>query len=218
MFRLCLCSTLIAGTGIPRTRFPSTGDFTDIFFPRFNIHATVRIMMVRIAIARNAPPRRSGEALWAARISASRFRWTSQGRLKPFGRRDRGARQADGKQSCPEMAPQGLEKIESAPGNGMASEASKPQDMVQGRPAHRALRLALRGQPGREVGRLAPRSRDGVDEMDQTGTQSSAVFLFMGCGNFPGCKPLKNQKTEQESRLPRLLWNAIPPEPQCRSR
>jgi hypothetical protein len=40
------------------------------------------------------------------------------------------AREADGKRSRPEMAPQRLEKIESAPGNGMASEASNPQDLV----------------------------------------------------------------------------------------
>ncbi|MFZ0206383.1 MAG: hypothetical protein WAL59_09740, partial [Roseiarcus sp.] len=33
----------------------------------------------------------------------------------------------------PEMAPQPLEKIESAPGNGMVSEASKPQHLVHGR-------------------------------------------------------------------------------------
>jgi hypothetical protein len=39
-----------------------------------------------------------------------------------------------------EMAPQRLENIESAPGNGMASEASKPQDLVHGRAADRALR------------------------------------------------------------------------------
>ena len=32
-----------------------------------------------------------------------------------------------------EMAPQRLEKIESAPGNGMASEASNPQHLVHGR-------------------------------------------------------------------------------------
>jgi hypothetical protein len=32
----------------------------------------------------------------------------------------------------PEMAPQRLEKIESAPGNGMASDASKPQHLVHG--------------------------------------------------------------------------------------
>ena len=45
------------------------------------------------------------------------------------------------KWSRPEMAPQRLEKIESAPGNGMGSEASNPQDVVHGRAAHRALRL-----------------------------------------------------------------------------
>ena len=39
------------------------------------------------------------------------------------------------------MAPQWLEKIESAPGNGMASDASKPQDVVRGRAADRAIRL-----------------------------------------------------------------------------
>ena len=32
---------------------------------------------------------------------------------------------------CPQMAPQRLEKIESAPGNGSAPEAPDPQDMVQ---------------------------------------------------------------------------------------
>jgi hypothetical protein len=30
------------------------------------------------------------------------------------------------------MAPQRLEKIESAPGNGMASKAANPQDVVHG--------------------------------------------------------------------------------------
>ena len=47
------------------------------------------------------------------------------------------------KRSRPEMAPQRLEKIKSAPGNGMVSEALNPQDMVHGRAADRArLRLA----------------------------------------------------------------------------
>jgi hypothetical protein len=46
------------------------------------------------------------------------------------------------KRSRPEMAPQRLEKIESAPGNGMVPEGSNPQDMVHGRAAGRArLRL-----------------------------------------------------------------------------
>jgi hypothetical protein len=42
------------------------------------------------------------------------------------------------------MAPQRLEKIESAPGNGMGSEASNLQDLVHGR-ADRA-RLGLTGR------------------------------------------------------------------------
>jgi hypothetical protein len=43
------------------------------------------------------------------------------------------------------MAPQRLEKIESAPGNGMGSEASNPQHLVHGRATDRArLRLTNR--------------------------------------------------------------------------
>src|SRR5271168_1331855 len=34
--------------------------------------------------------------------------------------------------ACPEMAPQRLEKIESAPGNVIVSEAGKPQHLVYG--------------------------------------------------------------------------------------
>jgi hypothetical protein len=49
------------------------------------------------------------------------------------------------KRSRREMAPQRLEKIESAPGNGMVSVASNPQDVVCGRAAGRArLRLTSR--------------------------------------------------------------------------
>src|SRR5277367_4158552 len=42
------------------------------------------------------------------------------------------------RRSRPEMAPQGLEKIYSAPGNGMGSEASNLQDLVPGRAVDRA--------------------------------------------------------------------------------
>ena len=65
------------------------------------------------------------------------------------------------------MAPQRLEKIESAPGNGMASEALKLQDLVHGRAAERALRLehglksgigaaAREELPGERMGRGSP--------------------------------------------------------------
>jgi hypothetical protein len=47
----------------------------------------------------------------------------------PGSRRER----LTAKRSRPEMAPQRLEKIESAPGNGMGSEASNLQDLVRGR-------------------------------------------------------------------------------------
>jgi hypothetical protein len=59
------------------------------------------------------------------------------------------------KRSRPEMAPQRLEKIESAPGNGRASEASDPQDLV---PVHAADRA--RPQLGAaRMGKVAENAR-----------------------------------------------------------
>src|SRR5271170_5946868 len=59
-----------------------------------------------------------------------------------FRRRDRGARGRDGKCGVGrEMAAQRLENIESAPENGMVSEASDPQDVVHGRADRARLRL-----------------------------------------------------------------------------
>jgi hypothetical protein len=52
--------------------------------------------------------------------------------------------------ACPEMAPQGLEKIESAPGNGMVSEVSNPQHLAHGRAADCA-RLRLTSRDGDKV-------------------------------------------------------------------
>src|SRR5271168_63046 len=57
------------------------------------------------------------------------------------------------KRSRPEMAPQPLEKIESAPGNGMGSEASNPQDLVPGRATDRA-RLRRTNRKNDKVGKL----------------------------------------------------------------
>jgi hypothetical protein len=50
--------------------------------------------------------------------------------------------------SRPEMASQRIEKIESAPGNGMVSGASKPQDLVYGRAADCPLRRTKGGGSG----------------------------------------------------------------------
>ena len=48
------------------------------------------------------------------------------------------------KRNSPEMAAQRLEKIESAPGNGMVPETSSPQDVVHGRADRARLRLTSR--------------------------------------------------------------------------
>src|SRR5271163_366451 len=78
---------------------------------------------------------------------------------------------------CLAMVPQQLEKIESAPGNGMASEVSKPQDVVHGRGAS--------GRSGREPQERCRIRRAGPE------------------GNFPPRKALKSLETEKESRKPR---------------
>jgi hypothetical protein len=69
------------------------------------------------------------------------------------------------KRSRPEMAPQRLEKIESAPGNGMGSEALNPQDVVHGRAADGArLRLASRENDERApLQRKAPKALISLD-------------------------------------------------------
>ena len=54
----------------------------------------------------------------------------------------------------PEMAPQGLEKIESGRGNGMGSDASDPQYLVHGRAADRT-RLRLPSLKNDEVAKLS---------------------------------------------------------------
>ena len=74
----------------------------------------------------------------------------------------------------PEMAPQRLEKIKSAPGNGSSSEAWKPQHLVPGARADRALR------PG------AAR------------TLSNSTRAGSPRGNFPPRKALKSLETEKE--------------------
>ena len=79
----------------------------------------------------NAPPMNEGgnfPPLKALKTQKTRKESRRGGRLAPLHSPLRS-------RACPEMAPQGLEKIESAPGNGMVSEASNPQDVVHSRAA-----------------------------------------------------------------------------------
>ena len=71
------------------------------------------------------------------------------------------AREAADKASRPEMAPQHLEKIESRLGNGMASKASDPRDMVHGRAADRAPLPLTSRENGKAVLSLAAREAVG---------------------------------------------------------
>ena len=68
------------------------------------------------------------------------------------------------------MAPQRLEKIESAPGNGMGSEASNPQDLVHRHAADLArLRLTSRKNDkveGDKVAKLQKKAPDALKSLD----------------------------------------------------
>src|SRR5271170_4323388 len=66
------------------------------------------------------------------------------------------------KRSRPEMAPQRLEKIESAPGNGMGSEASNPQHLVHGRTTDRAPRRLTNDKVGK-LQKKAPKALKSLD-------------------------------------------------------
>ena len=59
------------------------------------------------------------------------------------------------------MAPQRLEKIESAPGNGMVSETSSPQDLVHG--AVDRARLGLASRKNKELQKKAPNALKSLD-------------------------------------------------------
>ena len=63
------------------------------------------------------------------------------------------------------MAPQRLEKIESAPGNGMGSETSNLQDLVHGRAADRA-RLRLTSRRNHKVAELQKKAPKTLKSLD----------------------------------------------------
>ena len=80
-----------------------------------------------------------------------------------------------------QMAPQRLEKIKSAPGNGMAPETPDPQHLVQS-----------------AIGGLAEPARVSV-------ARDEATRAGEGEGNFPGCKALKSHEMRKRSHPSRLM-------------
>jgi len=85
--------------------------------------------------------------------------------------------------ACPEMAPQQLEKIESAPENGMVSEASKPHIW------YTDAWLTVRSGELISKPRLRP-----------SGHSSRIRSAGRPMGNFPPRNPLKSLETGTESR------------------
>jgi hypothetical protein len=64
------------------------------------------------------------------------------------------------------MAPQRLEKIESAPGNGMASEASDPQDLVRGADRARLGQPSLENDKDPGFGKLQKKAPNALKSLD----------------------------------------------------
>jgi len=83
------------------------------------------------------------------------------------------------------MAPQPLQKIESAPGIGRVSEASNPQDVVHGRAAGRA-QLRLTGRQNEKVAKLQKKAPNALKSLDAE-LKSAPVFRLP---NVPSSIPL----------------------------
>src|SRR5271155_845275 len=96
------------------------------------------------------------------------------------------------KRSSPEMAPQRLEKIESAPVNGMGSEASNPQHLVHGRATDRA-RLRLTNRKNDKVGKLQKKAPKTLKSLDAE--LKSAPVPAGSAGRAPSGEP-RNKKVD----------------------
>ena len=99
------------------------------------------------------------------------------------------------KRSRPEMAPQQVEKIESAPGNGMVPEAANPQDVVNGRAADRA-RLRWRA------------ANDKVAKVAEKGAQG---FEIARCKTEIGACRRRNAGRARWRGIVREAWSGRPP-------
>jgi hypothetical protein len=93
------------------------------------------------------------------------------------------------------MAPQRLEKIESAPAIGMVSEASNPQDVVHGRAADRA-RLRLTSRKNDNAAKLQKKAPNALKSLDAE-LKSAPVFRLP---NVPSVDPACPGRAERACR------------------
>jgi hypothetical protein len=75
------------------------------------------------------------------------------------------------------MAPQRLEKIESAPGNGMASEASDPQHLVR-RPTVRGSGSRASRMTRSRFGKLQKKAPNALKSLDAKLKSAPALAIF----------------------------------------
>ena len=90
------------------------------------------------------------------------------------------------------MVPQRLEKIESAPGNGMGSDALNLQHLVRGRATDRA-RLRLTNRKNDKVGKLQKKAPKALKSLDAE--LKSAPVSVGSAGRAPLGKP-RNKKVD----------------------
>ena len=112
------------------------------------------------------------------------------------------------KRSRPEMATQRLDKIESAPGNGMVSEASTHKIWYRGvrLPCPTPADVPRPGGTPREGGAARASRRLSTRLARRPGSSADSVVVAEprrrdGGGNFPPCKALKTHKMGKESRF-----------------
>ena len=113
-------------------------------------------------------------------------RRADRGSFEPEEFRSLGSR-LTAKRSRPEMAPQRLEKIESAPGIGMVSEASNPQDLVRGRAADRA-RLRLTSRQNEKVAKVVKLQKKAPNALKSLDAELKSAPVFR-LPNVPSVDP-----------------------------
>jgi hypothetical protein len=85
-----------------------------------------------------------------------------------------------------QMAPQPIEKIESGPGNGRVSEASKPQHLVHGRAVDRALRPRAARMPKLKVTKLQKKAPNALTSLDAELKSAPAFGSMAKTSGSPG--------------------------------
>jgi hypothetical protein len=106
------------------------------------------------------------------------------------------------------MPPQRLEKIESAPGNGMGSEASNPQDVVPRLTTDRA-RLRLTNRKSEKLRKKAPKALKSLDAELKSAPVPGASSLRVASTANSGPADPRRPVAHPEKRMDRTTGREI---------